>query len=178
MIEEIQKYDKDFTEATFLTKADHIFIMILSAIMENDLSSVKHYLSGDIYNHFDELVNSYKEDKLIRLFDEMNVKSTDIIDYNVEDNKLNIIVNLVSRYMDYFINEDGEFECGINDHRIELTHKIVFTKKLDTKELGEVRRCPSCGHSLDINASGLCPFCNQTIDMSEYDYIITEIDNI
>ena len=108
----------------------------------------------------------------------MNVKSTDIIDYNVEDNKLNIIVNLVSRYMDYFINEDGEFECGINDHRIELTHKIVFTKKLDTKELGEVRRCPSCGHSLDINASGLCPFCNQTIDMSEYDYIITEIDNI
>ena len=178
MIDEIKKYDDDFTEATFLTKADHIFIMILSAIMENDLSSVKHYLSEDVYNHFDELVKSYEKDKVIRLFDEMNVKSTDIVNYTVEDNKLNIKVLLVSRYMDYFIDEDGEFKSGINDHRIELEHHITFTKRLDAKDLDEVRRCPTCGHSLDINASGLCPYCGQTIDMSDYDYIITEIDNI
>lgn len=178
MTDEIKKYDDDFTEATFLTKADHIFIMILSAIMENDLSSVKHYLSEDVYNHFDELVKSYEKDKVIRLFDEMNVKSTDIVNYTVEDNKLNIKVLLVSRYMDYFIDEDGEFKSGINDHRIELEHHITFTKRLDAKDLDEVRRCPTCGHSLDINASGLCPYCGQTIDMSDYDYIITEIDNI
>ncbi len=178
MTDEIRKYDDDFTEATFLTKADHIFIMILSAIMENDLSSVKHYLSEDVYNHFDELVKSYEKDKVIRLFDEMNVKSTDIVNYTVEDNNLNIKVLLVSRYMDYFIDEDGEFKSGINDHRIELEHHITFTKRLDAKDLDEVRRCPSCGHSLDINASGLCPYCGQTIDMSDYDYIITEIDNI
>ena len=178
MADEIKKYDDDFTEATFLTKADHIFIMILSAIMENDLSSVKHYLSEDVYNHFDELVKSYEKDKVIRLFDEMNVKSTDIVNYTVEDNKLNIKVLLVSRYMDYFIDEDGEFKSGINDHRIELEHHITFTKRLDAKDLDEVRRCPTCGHSLDINASGLCPYCGQTIDMSDYDYIITEIDNI
>ena len=178
MIEELQKYDKDITRATFLTKVDHIFIMLLSAIMENDLSSVKHYLSEDVYNYFDELVESYKRDKVIRLFDEMNVKYTDIVDYNVTDDELNIIVNLTSRYMDYFIDEDGNFASGINDHRIELEHKITFTKKLKAKDLGELRRCPSCGHSLDINASGLCPYCGQTIDMSEYDYIITKIDNI
>ena len=29
MENEIIKYDKDFTEATFLTKADHIYMMIL-----------------------------------------------------------------------------------------------------------------------------------------------------
>jgi predicted lipid-binding transport protein (Tim44 family) len=178
MIDEIRKYDDDFTEATFLTKADHIFIMILSAIMENDLSSVKHYLSEDVYNHFDELVKSYEKDKVIRLFDEMNVKSTDIIDAYKNDNGINIVVKLVSRYMDYFINEDGEFASGINDHRIELSHNIVFTKNLNAKELDEVRRCPTCGHSLDINSSGLCSFCGNTIDMSEYDYIVTEIDNI
>jgi len=178
MVEEIQKYDTDFVEAEFLTKADHIFIMILSAIMENDLSSVKHYLSEDVYSNFNEMVKSYEKDNVVRLFDEMNVKSTDIIDYNVEDNKINIKVKLVSRYMDYFIDENGEFASGINDHRLELEHNIVFTKKLDTKDLGEVRRCPGCGHSLDINASGLCQYCGQTIDMSQYDYIITEIDNI
>ena len=178
MIEEIKKYDSDFTEATFYTKVDHIFIMLLTAIMENDLSSVKHYLSEDIYNKYNNMVNKYKEENVTRLFDEMNVKSTEIVDYEVKDNSLNIKVNLVSRYMDYFINEDGEFASGINDHRIELSHNIVFTKNLNAKKLDEVRRCPTCGHSLDINSSGLCSFCGNTIDMSEYDYIVTEIDNI
>ncbi len=178
MLEEIKKYDKEFVESEFITKADHIFIMILNAIMENDLSTVKHYLSEDVYNHFDKLVNKYIEEHVIRLFDEMNVKSNDIVDSYVDDNGINVVVKIVSRYMDYFINEDGDYIRGVNDHRVELDHEVIFTKRLDTKQLGEVRRCPSCGHSLDINASGLCPFCNQTIDMKDYDYIVTSIDNI
>ena len=104
MTDEIRKYDDDFTEATFLTKADHIFIMILSAIMENDLSSVKHYLSENVYNHFDELVKSYEKDKVIRLFDEMNVKSTDIVNYTVEDNKLNIKVLLEAVFCNFLLH--------------------------------------------------------------------------
>jgi predicted lipid-binding transport protein (Tim44 family) len=178
MDDEIKKYDKEFDLAHFYTKVDHIFIMILNAIMERDISNVKHYLSNEIYEEYNKLINSYIEDKKIRLFDEMNVKSTDIIDVYKNDNGINIVVKLVSRYMDYFIDEDGEFKSGINDHRIELEHHITFTKRLDAKDLDEVRRCPSCGHSLDINASGLCPYCGQTIDMSDYDYIVTKITKI
>lgn len=178
MTEEIRKYDKDYTEATFKTKVDHIFIMILSAIMEGDMSSVKHYLREDVYTYFKDMVDNYNSEGKTRLFDEMNVKSTDIVSYIVNDNSISIVVNLTSRYMDYFIDEDGEYLSGVNDHRIELNHRIVFTKRLDSKELEEVRRCPNCGHSLDINASGLCIYCNSTIDMSNYDYIVTEIDNI
>jgi predicted lipid-binding transport protein (Tim44 family) len=178
MIEEIIKYDKGFTEATFLTKADHIFIMILNAIMENDLSTVKHYLSEDVYNHFNELVNKYTEEHVIRLFDEMNVKSTNIDSVNITEEDININVTITSRYMDYFIDEDGNYISGVNDHRIELIHKIVFTKKINAKELKEARRCPNCGNTLDINHSGVCPYCNQTIDMSNYDYILVEITNL
>ena len=178
MIDEIKKYDADFNEAEFYTKTDHIFIMILSAIMERDMSSVKHYLSDELFEKYDNLVKEYEHDGVLRLFDEMNVKSNDIVDSYVDDNGINVVVKIVSRYMDYFINEDGDYIRGVNDHRVELEHEVIFTKRLDTKQLGEVRRCPSCGHSLDINASGLCPFCNQTIDMKDYDYIVTSIDNI
>ena len=178
MINEIRKYDKDFTEATFYTKVDHIFIMLLSAIMQNDLSSIKHYISDDVYNHFNELVETYKRNKRTRLFDEMNVKSTDIEFYTATDNKIDIHVKLVSRYMDYFVDENGNFISGHNEYRIEEPHHITFTKLLNTKELGDIIRCPGCGHSLNINETGLCSFCGQTIDMKDYDYIITEIDEI
>lgn len=178
MIEEITKYDSNFNEAMFLTKVDHTFIMILSAIMDNDMSSVKHFLDDPIYEKFNTLVESYKEKGLTRLFDEMNVKSTSISNVIIDDEKINIIVSLTSRYMDYFLNSEGEYVSGVNDHRIELNHRIVFSKYLNAKELGLARRCPSCGHNLDINASGVCPYCNNIIDMSKYDYIITEIDLI
>ena len=178
MIEEIKKIDTNFDEAMFLSKVDHIFIMILDAIMERDLSTVKHYLSDDIYNKFNDMVNSYLNSHKIRLFDEMNVKSTNIDSVNITEEDININVTITSRYMDYFIDEDGNYISGVNDHRIELLHKLVFTKKINAKELKEARRCPNCGNTLDINHSGVCPYCNQTIDMSNYDYILVEITNL
>lgn len=176
MKDEIVKYDAYYNEAMFLSKVDHIFIMILDAIMDNDMSSVKHYLSDDIYQKYESLVNEYKEKGLTRLFDQMNVKSTDINRYDVNDNKLNIYVTIHARHMDYFIDENGNYVSGVNTHRIEKDYHITFTKKLDAKELKEARRCPSCGNTLDINDTGVCPYCKSTIDMSIYDYIITKID--
>lgn len=176
MINDVLKYDKSFTEATFLTKADHIFMMLLDGIIQKDLCDVKHYLSNETYNNFNTLIEKYNKDNVTRIFDETNVKSSNIEKIDINDSYINITVNLISRYMDYFINDDGEYISGINDRRIEKNHKITFTKRIDAKTLGEARRCNSCGNTLDINASGVCPYCNSTIDMSLYDYIITNID--
>lgn len=172
----IEDYDKDYNEAIFLSKVDHIFIMILDSIMENNMINVKHYLSEDVYNKFDQIVKDYSSKGLTRLFDEMNVKSTSINNFDVKDNLLNVNVTITSRYMDYFLDSNGEYVSGVNDHRIELTHNIVFSKRLDAKGLKESRDCPGCGNSLDINATGVCPYCGMVIDMSKFDYIITSID--
>ena len=73
MIQELEKIDKSFSEGTFLTKVDHIFIMILNGIMDNDMTSVKHYLSKNIYDKLCEMTEKYKSMNVTRLFDEMNV---------------------------------------------------------------------------------------------------------
>lgn len=178
MIEEITKYDKNFTEATFLTKADHIYMMLLDAVMERDLKDVKHYLSENVYNNLNIIINDYLSRKVIRIFNETNVKTSSILNYTFDNENINITISLTSRYMDYFIDENGNYLSGSNDHRIEKNHIITFTKKANAIELNEAHRCPGCGHSLDINDSGVCKYCGNTIDMSIYDYIITEIDSI
>ena len=178
MTNKILEYDNNFNEAIFLSRVDHIFIMILDSILEKDMIKVKHYLSEDVFNKFDKLVNEYKEKDVTRIFDEMNVKSTSITKVDVVDNKINIEVTLTSRYMDYFLDSEGNYISGNNTSRIEKDHRIVFSKDLDSKELKEARRCTNCGRTLDINDSGLCPYCNQVTDMSKYDYIITEMELI
>ena len=178
MTEEIIKYDKSFTEAEFLSKIDHIYMMILNSVMGKNLDTVKHYLSDNVYNELNKLVSDYKSKKITRIFNETNVKTSSIIDYEVTENEINIKVHLISRYMDFFVDDDGNFISGVNDHRIEKEHILIFTKKLNVKTLNEARPCPNCGHSLNINESGICPYCNQIIDMSNYDYVLTQIDSI
>jgi len=178
MIEEIKKYDIEFNEATFLSKVDHMFIMILDAIMNNNIDKVKHYLNEDIYEELNTLVNEYKEKNIARLFDEMNIKTSNISNVNIIDNKIVIEVNITTRYMDYFIDDDGNYISGINDHRIEKNHILKLSKPINSSNLKEARRCNHCGRTLDINDSGICPYCNQVIDISNNEYIITSISGI
>ena len=78
--------------------------------------------------------------------------------------------------MDYFVNENGEYISGTNDHRIETDHHIILTKKINSLNLGTARRCNHCGKTLDINHSGVCPYCNQVIDITNYEYIVTKLN--
>ena len=176
MIEEIRKYDKDFNEATFISKVDHIFIMILNAIMDNNIDSVKHYLSNDVYKKYNELVTTYKQKGLTRLFDEMNIKKTEIINYNIINNNIIIIVKIDTRYMDYFIDSNGDYVSGINNHRIQKEFFIKLKKPINSKGLLEARRCNNCGKTLDINDSGICPYCKQVINIENNEYIVIDIN--
>jgi len=171
-MEELINVDKSFNEAIFLSRVDHIFIMLLDAIMQRDISSVKHYLSDEIYNKYNSIVSDYKSKNITRLFDEMNVKTSRITNINITDDYIDIDVSLTSRYMDYFIDNNGNYVSGINDHRIEIINSLTFRKKRNSKELKEARRCPNCGKTLDINHSGICPYCNGTFNLSDYDYIL------
>jgi len=44
--------DKNFNEASFLTKVDNVFIKLFTAIMLNNLEEVRHFISDDIYNYY------------------------------------------------------------------------------------------------------------------------------
>lgn len=178
MIEEIIKADDTFSESTFLSNVDHIFIMILNAIENNNIEEVRHYLANDVYVNFNDMVSEYKSKKIKRLFDEMNVKTSRITGNMITDNFITIEVVLVSRYMDYFVDENNNYISGVNDKRIEKTHKITLTKRRNAKHLEEARRCTYCGNILDLNNSGLCKFCRKPFKMEDYGYLVTYIDEI
>ena len=59
MIEEIIKADYNFSESTFLSNVDHIFIMILNSIQNNNMEDVRHYLANDVYVNFNNMINEF-----------------------------------------------------------------------------------------------------------------------
>ena len=55
-----------------------IFIKLLSGIMMNDLKEVRHYLSDDLYNKYQSMVDDNISNNEIHCYDELNIKSISI----------------------------------------------------------------------------------------------------
>ena len=175
MMNELLSVDKSFNEAMFITKVNNIFIKLMNGVMFKDLDNIKHFISDDVYNKYKAIVDDLNKRGVSEVFDELNVKDSFISDARITDDKIVIIVDLISRYMDYYIDSDGNYVTGVNDHRIEKLNRLTFVKDINSKDIGIVRKCPSCGNSIDVNNSGKCSYCGHIYNNSDYDYILSNI---
>lgn len=166
----------NFNEAMFKTKVDNVFVKLHTAIILRDLSSVKHFISSKVYDKYQTYIDKLINNKEIQMYDELNVKDTKIINKYEDDNKYIIEVEIISRYMDYIIDEDSSnLIRGNNTSRVERTNKLVFVKNKDTKEQKMARKCPSCGANISVNTSGKCEYCGSTYNLEDYDFILDDI---
>lgn len=172
-MDDILKYDSDFSENKFKSFVDNVFIQIHLAIMTKELEKVKHFMNETVYEQMLEKINTL-ENK-IQMYDEINVKQTSILNYSVLENQMRIEVNITSRYMDYIMDEDGNVISGVNTHRIEKENYLIFEKKINFESSNKVRKCPGCQASIDINANGLCAYCGTTYNLEEKDWILTSL---
>ena len=175
-MDEILKYDPEFTESKFKTYVDNVFIKLHMAVVTKNLEDIRHFVSEEVYNKYQKIVENLNQRHLIQMYDEINVAQTDILNYKVTDTYMIIEVNLISRYLDYLMDEDGNFISGDTDVRSEKNNHLVFTKKINYKETKTVRKCPGCGASIDVNASGKCDYCGTIYNLEEKDWVLTSIE--
>lgn len=167
---------KEFNEAMFKTKVDNIFVKILSAIMKQDLSEVRHFMNDELYNKLNDKVEKLKSSGQRQMYDELNVKDTSVYNRHIENNKEVISAIIDSRYMDYVIDMNtGNLLKGDDTRRIERRYYLQFEKNLSTKEIGLVRKCPGCGASISVNSSGKCEYCGSIFNQEDYDYVLVSL---
>lgn len=176
-LKELIKEDSTFSESSFLAKVDNTYIMLLSAIMTDNLPKVKHKLSSTLYEKYNDFLKELNSNNQQQLYDELNVKSSEIINIDKTPEKYIIEVKLISRYMDYQIDKTTkEYISGINDHRIEKTNYLTFEKLINAKDSGVIKKCPGCNASIDSNRTGICPYCGTSFNLVDYDWILTALD--
>lgn len=168
---------EDFNEAMFKTKVDNIFVKLYTCIMKGDLTDVRHFISEELYNNYINKINELISHNKRQMYDEINVKSTMIINRKILEDKEIIDVEIVSRYMDYIIDiNTGDLISGDDTRRIERRNILRFEKKLNTKDFGIVRKCPGCGASINVNNTGKCEYCDTIFNLDDYDYILVSIN--
>lgn len=169
----------NFNDAMFKTKIDNIFVKLYTCIMKGDLTDVKHFISDNLLIELTEKINNLNNQNKRQMYDEINVKDTKIISRSIVNDKEIIEVQIISRYMDYVIDKNsGELISGDDTRRIEKLNTLIFEKKLDTKDIGLVRKCPGCGASISVNATGKCEYCGSIFNQEDYDYILVSLKSI
>ena len=143
---------KDFNEPLFMSKADNIFIKFFTAIMLDELKTVDHFVSDDVYEYGESIINYNKEHGYQQMYDMLNVKKS-------KNFKLN--------------NNSIE---GNNKDRIEVNYLLTFKKNKNTEKSDIVKRCPGCGRSVDVNDSGACEYCGAIYNQEDFDWILTNIE--
>lgn len=171
---EVLKYEPNFSESKFKTYVDNIFIQVYLSVVTDTLDNVKHFMSAEVYDIFKHKIDDLKSKGLRQMYDEINVKETNIVGYEIMDNKIVIKVNLVSRYLDYLIDSNGDYVSGNRSSRVQINNHLVFTKLINSKENN--RKCPTCGANIDVNANGICQYCRGTYNLEEKDFILESIN--
>lgn len=175
-INELVKQDATFTESGFLAKVDNTYIMLLSAIMTENIDRVKHKISIELYEKYSHFIKQLQEQGLHQMYDELNVKTSKIINIEELDDSIKITVNLVARYMDYQLNkETNTCVLGNNTNRIEANKTLIFEKKKGSKLEQAARICPGCGANMDVNNTGKCAYCGTIYNTEDYDYILVDM---
>ena len=173
---EILKYDQDFSESKFITYVNNVFIQIYTSLMTKEIENIKHFVTDDVYGQLKQKVDILNQKGLIQMYDELNVAKTDILHYQVEDNQMIIQVMILSRYLDYFVDLDGNYVSGNQDSRVSRNYDLTFMKKIDFQTVGTVNKCPGCGASIDVNASGICPYCGTVYNQEDKNWVLSSIN--
>lgn len=175
-IEELIKEDSSFNESGFLAKVDNTFIMLHYGIMLGTLERVKHKITPKLIERYEKVIDNLIRRNERQMYDEINVKSTEIKKITKLDDRYVIEVLLVSRYMEYIVDKTTmKFKSGINDHRIEKKNYLTFSKRINSEDEGLTRKCPGCGANINANYSGKCEYCGTTYDTETYDWVLEDI---
>ena len=84
-------------------------------------------------------------------------------------------VKILSRYLDYLMDQEGNYVSGNKDFRITKSNYLTFIKKINFKKVGVVNKCPGCGASINVNATGICPYCGTTYNQEDKNWILSSI---
>ena len=178
VLEKLMKEDNNFSEAKFKAKVDNIFIQLYTAVMKQNLEKVKHFLSDEVYEKYNKQIKALQTSNQIQVYDELNVSNTNIKSINELEDKFEITVSILTKYLDYRIAKDTKkFVSGDRDVRKEKIVILKFSKIKNAKALGNARKCTGCGANIDLNKNGVCEYCGSVFLLEEYDWILDEIND-
>ncbi|MEN6326512.1 MAG: TIM44-like domain-containing protein [Syntrophomonas sp.] len=175
--------DENFFEDDFIAWVNNMFLQLQEAWQEKDWKKVRPFESDELFNTHNKQLQEYVENHTTNVIDEIAILRTSIVDHRDSANKEVLDVYLKMRMKDYIIDDKSRKVLeGDPKKEINMEYLLTLARKKGVKtkvtEHTSVTRCPSCGASVSINASGECEYCNSIVSNGDYDWVLTKMEVI
>lgn len=175
--------DPDFSEDQFMSFVNNMFLQLQEAWQEKDWKKVRPFESDELFNTHNKQLKEYIDNGTTNVIDEVGILRTFISGYRESGDKEILEVYLKCRMKDYIIDDDNKKVIeGDPDDEITMEYLLTMARKKGVKtkvtEHTSVNRCPNCGASISINASGECEYCDSVVSNGDFDWVLTKYEVI
>ncbi len=170
------QFDQSFDSNVFIAKVNNLVVKYFNSITMRDIDKYDHFFADKMFNLAKSIIDINEKAGRIRMFDELNIRSSNIQSIEYKNNTFYANVAMQVLYMDYYIDEhSGNVVEGNNNNRIAHNYTMVFSKERTAKEQIYVKTCPTCGASLNPNDNGICQYCHTVYNQEDHDWVLEDI---
>ncbi len=170
--QEIQQVIPDFNKKEFIDNAYQIFLDVQNAWMDFDYDTLRTKLSDELFNTYKSQLKALDAIKQKNIMSDFNRYDIDITEFEYNNNKLTIKVELIVSFYDYVVNNKNKIMRGRDDVKITNHYELTFISSVSQKD--RPNKCPNCNAPLDNVASSTCPYCRSNIVSNTYDWVMSK----
>lgn len=150
-----------FDDKKFLQDGYQMFLDVEDAWMNFELDKVHNIITDEMFNMYESQLSSMEikgEQNIMNGFILRDSAISNCVDQN--DN-VEVTAKYIIEFYDYIIEkESGKVLRGSKTNKLRMYYDFTFIMK-NTDE--KIDHCPNCGAPVEVNASGMCPYCNSKI---------------
>ena len=128
--------DKSFTQQSFIEGSKKAYEMIVQNYAMGNLSSIKDFISGDVYDGFAEAIELRNKLKQKLFNDVIEFDSVEIKDATLLKDMVQIQVVFETKMISYGMNSDEELIEGNKDSPQVIKDTWIFQKSIRSKDPG------------------------------------------
>jgi len=131
----IAEMDPSFDEAKFKEMAEDVFFKIQGAWTRRDLSSVKHLLTPQMSNIFQDEIDKQIANKQINRLENIAVRQVEIVDAAQDQGEEYITVKFLANLLDYTVDEkDNRIISGSDRDPVKFLEYWTFYRKTGSRQ--------------------------------------------
>ena len=132
-VEDLIKNDSSFSLNNFIISANNIYMMLQSAVMVGNLSRVQNKISDKVLHKYQHIIDNFNTNNLRQMYEDLNVKKTELLSVNQKDNNYYIQVLITSLAKDYVVDKKNlQYKYGVNNQQIVKNNYLTFKKDNNT----------------------------------------------
>ena len=168
----------NFNLTEFYSKAKLAFLKIQEAWQQQNLNSVRQFISDGVYQRFEAQFIMMRKLEQTNEVSDIDIEDLRIVAIENDSNFYILHVSITASITDYFTSKKySQLNSGGQE---TFTEYWTFVKKINSTTKADIfnsPNCPNCGNSIEnkLGEISKCPSCGTQINNGDYDWLLSEI---